>query len=85
MLSRSAHGGLSRPTARRNALRKSLPRQPAEITDEQIARRAYEIYQARADGEGDALGDWLTAVRELRQRVDAPSETPSRGDRNVYP
>jgi len=37
-----------------------------EITQEQIARRAYELYLARGGGEGDALSDWLAAERELK-------------------
>jgi hypothetical protein len=41
--------------------------QPAlEVTHEQIARRAYELYLARGNRPGDALGDWLAAERELR-------------------
>ncbi len=34
-------------------------------TEEQIARRAYEIYLSRNGGEGDSLHDWLAAEREL--------------------
>ena len=80
---RGTHGSLSRPPARRKTLASS-PTPSAQITDEQIAGRAYEIYEARAQGEGDALSDWLTAERELRQRTNAASETPSRSDRDVY-
>ncbi len=32
---------------------------------EQIAARAFELYQRRAPGAGSALGDWLEAEREL--------------------
>ncbi len=32
---------------------------------EQIARRAFELYQLRPPGAGSALGDWLQAEREL--------------------
>jgi len=30
-----------------------------------IARRAFEIYEARGATEGDPLGDWVQAEREL--------------------
>lgn len=33
---------------------------------EQIARRAYELYQTRAYAEGNALHDWLRAESDLR-------------------
>jgi hypothetical protein len=36
----------------------------AEVTEEQIAERAYELYVAGA--EGDALDHWLRAEGELR-------------------
>lgn len=39
---------------------------PVQPTDEEIARRAHEIYLARGAGEGQALDDWLRAERELR-------------------
>ncbi len=34
-------------------------------TTEEIAIRAYEIYQARSGGPGTDLDDWLQAEREL--------------------
>jgi hypothetical protein len=36
------------------------------ITDEAIAVRAYEIFLARHDADGDPVSDWLQAERELR-------------------
>jgi Protein of unknown function (DUF2934) len=36
--------------------------------DEEIRRRAYEIYQQRGSGSGSEAEDWLTAEREIRQR-----------------
>ncbi len=36
-----------------------------EIPQEQIARRAYEIWQARGCPDGDGSEDWRTAEREL--------------------
>ncbi|HEY6881758.1 MAG TPA: DUF2934 domain-containing protein [Polyangiales bacterium] len=35
-------------------------------THEDIAFRAFELYQSRDQSEGGALHDWLTAERELR-------------------
>ena len=34
---------------------------------ERLAQRAYELYQARGGGDGQAMDDWLTAERELRE------------------
>jgi hypothetical protein len=42
------------------------PEGAIEVTHDQIARRAYELYLARGDRQGDAVGDWLAAERELR-------------------
>jgi hypothetical protein len=53
----------------KGSTRRSRPGQKAAtevITGhEDIARRAYEIYLARGAGDGDALGDWVQAEREL--------------------
>jgi hypothetical protein len=64
------------------------PRQPAgtpeeiaassEATHEQIASRAYEIYLARGEGDGDALSDWLTSERELRERALVAADMKTR-------
>jgi hypothetical protein len=39
-----------------------------QIDCEQIALRAYEIYQARGGTDGSDLDDWLQAERELQSR-----------------
>jgi len=36
--------------------------------DDEIRRRAYEIYEQRGAGSGSEAEDWLTAEREVRQR-----------------
>jgi hypothetical protein len=36
-------------------------------TTEQIAQRAYEIYQARGGTDGQDIEDWLEAERQLRR------------------
>jgi hypothetical protein len=35
---------------------------------EEIARRAYEIFQARGSGDGRDFEDWLQAEREISER-----------------
>lgn len=47
-------------------------RQP---THEQIAARAYEIFQERGDTPGDPLSDWVRAERELATVAEAPQKT----------
>ena len=42
-------------------------------TDDAIARRAYELYQARGGSHGADMDDWLQAEQELRASV-GPSE-----------
>ncbi|RKH36065.1 DUF2934 domain-containing protein [Corallococcus sicarius] len=41
-------------------------RSPPAPTNEQIARRAYEIYQARGGTHGSSEQDWFQAERELK-------------------
>jgi hypothetical protein len=36
--------------------------------DDEIRRRAYELYEQRGAGSGNEAEDWLTAEREVRQR-----------------
>ena len=36
------------------------------VTDEEIARRAYDLYLARGRQHGHDVEDWLQAERELR-------------------
>lgn len=45
---------------------------PINLEDE-IRRRAYEIYQQRGSGSGSEAEDWLTAEREIRQRYHQQS------------
>lgn len=46
----------------------------AEPTTEQIAQRAYEIYQSRGGTEGQDFEDWLEAERQLRRGPQAATE-----------
>jgi hypothetical protein len=41
------------------------------VTHDDIARRAYEIFEARGQGGGCALDDWLQAERELRPEEES--------------
>jgi len=40
-----------------------------ELTHEEIARRAYQLYEDRGGGHGHDLQDWFQAERELREFV----------------
>ena len=42
---------------------------PINISDADIARRAFEVYCARGGQHGSALEDWLQAERELRTQL----------------
>jgi hypothetical protein len=58
------------PESRKMEVVKSDPRKnlvPINLDDE-IRRRAYELYQQRGPGSGSDAEDWLTAEREVRQR-----------------
>ena len=48
------------------------------ITDEDVARRAYEIYQNRGGSHGADLDDWLEAERQLKRGPsDVTGPTPT--------
>jgi hypothetical protein len=42
---------------------------PIKPTHEEIARRAYELYEERGSQHGRDWEDWFQAERELRQRA----------------
>ena len=42
-----------------------------EVTDGDIARRAFELYCARGQQDGHDIDDWLSAERELRTGVSS--------------
>ena len=78
----TSHGPLThRPSQRRGSSGKT--KAPADVSHEQIVRRAHEIYLARGDGEGDAFSDWLTAKRELKAAalMAVPPRTQPEPDR----
>ena len=42
------------------------PSRPDAVTDSDVARRAYELYEQRGGEHGRDLDDWLLAENELR-------------------
>jgi hypothetical protein len=61
------------PEPRKMEVVKSEPRKPAAPPvpinlEDEIRRRAYELYQQRGPASGGEAEDWLTAEREVRQR-----------------
>ncbi len=45
----------------------SAPSSVSDVTQEEIAIRAYDLYSARGYEDGHDLDDWLQAERELRE------------------
>jgi hypothetical protein len=41
-----------------------------ELSRDDVARRAHDLYEARGRGEGRDLDDWLEAEEELRLKGD---------------
>jgi len=60
------------PTAQRSEIKASGTKAPAAaaapraITQDMIAKRAYEIYASRGYAAGDQHADWLEAERQLK-------------------
>jgi hypothetical protein len=69
------HGRPTHRAARRPRVFGEIEVRPA-ITEELIARRAYEIFLSRGNDEGDALSDWLSAERELWNGLSPGGATP---------
>jgi hypothetical protein len=53
--------------AKRASEEKPQIQKPFDPTEEEIRKRAYEIYLARGSRPGSALQDWLAAEAELKQ------------------
>ena len=60
-------------TPRKKSVSKSniirMPATMAALRDEEIARRAYEIFLTRGGEQGHDVDDWLQAERELSTRA----------------
>jgi hypothetical protein len=54
------------PPQTADAVSRSVEQQAAPAYDD-IARRAYELYQERGGNEGQEVDDWLRAEAELRE------------------
>jgi hypothetical protein len=52
-------------TRRPRKPKRSRSDESTQALQERIATRAYELYRARDGRQGDALGDWLEAEREI--------------------
>ena len=50
---------------------RSIPQ--SDLTQEQIAKRAYEIFSTRGGEHGHDQEDWFQAEQELRTKVRQPS------------
>ena len=48
-----------------------MPSVEADVTEPDIARRAYELYCDRGREDGHDIDDWLNAERELRGGANA--------------
>jgi DUF2934 family protein len=59
--------GFAAPSTQSTSTPQSASAPQSEPTTQQIAQRAYEIYQARGGTEGQDIEDWLQAERELRR------------------
>lgn len=53
-------------------------------TDDAIAARAYELYQARGGTHGADMDDWLQAEQELRGERQQQRAEAGRADRGPY-
>ena len=54
-------------------------RAAAGLTDEDVARRAYELFQMRGGEHGRDWGDWFQAERDLRASTGSARPEPAEG------
>jgi hypothetical protein len=54
------------PTARTKRTRRAADSTPTQITEVEISRLAYQLYESRRGNGGSPLEDWLEAERQLR-------------------
>jgi hypothetical protein len=71
---------MDRPSGSQDSAGSTMPSGQAtgapqlEPKTEEIAQRAYEIYQSRGGTEGQDIEDWLEAERQLRRGPQAATE-----------
>jgi hypothetical protein len=64
------------PELRKNVTPINLVAKKANVDiDEEIRRRAYELFLERHGAPGDQAQDWLLAEREIRARYTAPNQS----------
>ena len=59
------------PAPDRSSLRSAGLNRSANVTENDIARRAYELYLARDCEDGHDVDDWLQAERALQREREA--------------
>jgi hypothetical protein len=77
---------MSKPVKRSaaNVLTMPSPESPsgaafaADVTEGDIARRAFELYCNRGREDGHDIDDWLDGERELRDAANSPAARASR-------
>ena len=68
---RAAASGAATSTTRRKATKRAAG--SVVPSHDEIAQRAYEIYQRRGETAGDPVNDWLQAEAELNQERGLPA------------
>jgi len=53
---------------------KRTTKQSQPTLEDEIRRRAFELYEARGSQDGHALDDWLLAETEIRGTLASPSQ-----------
>ena len=59
--------------ARTKGGRAGAPREPRVPSHDEIAQRAYQLYQQRGGEPGHEEDDWLQAERDLRKQKTQPA------------
>lgn len=57
----------TRMAAKKEAKQESATKDKPQPTEDEIRKRAHEIYCARDDGPGSEMDDWLKAETELKE------------------
>jgi Protein of unknown function (DUF2934) len=67
--------GATGPTKPRRSSTKKPNGNGSSVSADQVAKRAYEIFQSRGGYHGADLDDWLEAERELKQPTSEPRKS----------
>jgi len=67
----------SAPTARETSTAVTVIKSASELQD-QIRRRAYELYEQRGSNDGHEVSDWLQAESEVAQKKKASAPRTDR-------